>query len=33
MHKYALVIEHEACWGCKTCEVACKQEFNIVAMH
>jgi Fe-S-cluster-containing dehydrogenase component len=28
MHKYALIIEHEACWGCKTCEVACKQEFN-----
>jgi len=26
MIKYALVIDHEACWGCKTCEVACKQE-------
>ncbi|MBT3259578.1 MAG: 4Fe-4S binding protein [Deltaproteobacteria bacterium] len=26
MKKYALVIDHEACWGCKTCEVACKQE-------
>jgi Fe-S-cluster-containing dehydrogenase component len=29
MNKYALVIDHEACWGCKTCEVACKQEFNV----
>ena len=19
-------IDHDACWGCKTCEVACKQE-------
>jgi Fe-S-cluster-containing dehydrogenase component len=27
--KYALVIDHESCWGCKTCEVACKQEFNV----
>ena len=26
MDKKALVIEDEACWGCKTCEVACKQE-------
>ena len=26
MKKYALAIDHEACWGCKTCEVACKQE-------
>ena len=22
----ALTIDHESCWGCKTCEVACKQE-------
>ena len=29
MNKYALVIDHESCWGCKTCEVACKQEFNV----
>jgi len=29
MSKYALVIDHESCWGCKTCEVACKQEFNV----
>ena len=26
MKQYALVIDHESCWGCKTCEVACKQE-------
>ena len=26
MKTYALTIDHEACWGCKTCEVACKQE-------
>ncbi len=26
MNKNALVIDHESCWGCKTCEVACKQE-------
>ena len=29
MSKYAFIIDHEACWGCKTCEVACKQELNI----
>jgi Fe-S-cluster-containing dehydrogenase component len=23
---YALVIDEAFCWGCKTCEVACKQE-------
>lgn len=28
MKKYALHIDHEMCWGCKTCEVACKQETN-----
>ena len=28
MKPYELVIDHEACWGCRTCEVACKQEFN-----
>jgi Fe-S-cluster-containing dehydrogenase component len=28
MKQYALVIDHEACWGCKACEVACKQENN-----
>jgi len=21
-----LMIDHESCWGCRTCEVACKQE-------
>ncbi len=26
MNTYALIIDHEACWGCKACEVACKQE-------
>lgn len=26
MRPYKLTIEHELCWGCKTCEVACKQE-------
>jgi len=30
MNKHALVIEEFACWGCKTCEVACQQEFNPV---
>ena len=23
---FELTIDHERCWGCKTCEVACKQE-------
>jgi Fe-S-cluster-containing dehydrogenase component len=26
MRSYALIVAHESCWGCKTCEVACKQE-------
>jgi Fe-S-cluster-containing dehydrogenase component len=26
MVKHALVIQNELCWGCRTCEVACKQE-------
>ena len=26
MKRYALMIDEERCWGCKTCEVACKQE-------
>ena len=29
MTKYALIIDHTSCWGCKTCEVACKQENGI----
>jgi len=28
MKKQALTIDHEACWGCRTCEVACKQEMK-----
>ena len=28
MNQYALHIDDDACWGCKTCEVACKQEIN-----
>ena len=26
MKQHALIIDQELCWGCKTCEVACKQE-------
>ncbi len=26
MKKYAISIDHESCWGCRTCEIACKQE-------
>lgn len=26
MTDYRLAIDHPACWGCRTCEVACKQE-------
>ena len=26
MRPYELIIDHESCWGCRTCEVACKQE-------
>jgi len=26
MDRFALIIDHESCWGCKACEVACKQE-------
>jgi len=28
MTDYTLTIRHELCWGCKTCEVACKQEHD-----
>jgi len=30
MKRYALVIDHESCWGCKTCEIACKQELDVI---
>ena len=30
MKKHALIIEEYACWGCKACEAACKQEYNPV---
>lgn len=26
MTGYKIIIDHELCWGCKACEVACKQE-------
>ena len=26
MPNYQVVIDHKLCWGCRTCEVACKQE-------
>lgn len=26
MRRFSLCIDEEACWGCRTCEVACKQE-------
>jgi Fe-S-cluster-containing dehydrogenase component len=26
MKPYELRINHDLCWGCRTCEVACKQE-------
>ncbi len=26
MKKYVLLIDDKSCWGCKACEVACKQE-------
>jgi Fe-S-cluster-containing dehydrogenase component len=29
MKQPAIVIDHEKCWGCKTCEVACKQELAV----
>ena len=28
MKDYKLIFEEYACWGCKACEVACKQEYN-----
>jgi len=28
MNRHSLIVEEEACWGCRTCEVACKQEYD-----
>jgi Fe-S-cluster-containing dehydrogenase component len=28
MNKRVFTIDEKACWGCKTCEVACKQEMK-----
>jgi Fe-S-cluster-containing dehydrogenase component len=28
LNKYAIIIDEKSCWGCKACEVACKQENN-----
>ena len=28
MSNYKITIDEDACWGCQTCEVACKQEMN-----
>jgi Fe-S-cluster-containing dehydrogenase component len=29
MKPYELIIDEKACWGCRTCEVACMQEFDL----
>ena len=29
MNRLALIIDHEACWGCMACEVACKLENGV----
>jgi Fe-S-cluster-containing dehydrogenase component len=28
MNRYSMIIDDEACWGCRACEVACKQEMS-----
>lgn len=28
MSEYGMLIDYEYCTGCKTCEVACKQEYH-----
>jgi Fe-S-cluster-containing dehydrogenase component len=30
MKKHSLIFEEFACWGCRACETACKQEYNDV---
>ena len=29
MTAYGFTVDHASCWGCKTCEVACKQENSV----
>lgn len=29
MKRWVLTIDHASCWGCRTCEVACKQEMRV----
>ncbi|CAB1062719.1 hypothetical protein D1BOALGB6SA_7501 [Olavius sp. associated proteobacterium Delta 1] len=31
MPKHEIFIDHKLCWGCRTCEVACKQENRAAA--
>ncbi len=31
MSEYGMLIDYEYCTGCKTCEVACKQEYGRLA--
>ena len=31
MNGYGIHIDEAACWGCRTCEVACMQEFDLAA--
>jgi len=28
MNPFSLKVDHDLCWGCRACEVACKQEMN-----
>ncbi len=28
MAKHALIIDQDLCWGCRTCELACQQEYD-----
>src|SRR5574340_1727368 len=29
MKKFMVMIDEESCWGCRTCEAACRQEFGL----